>query len=85
MIDFGNVSDHLTSENTCNVADIANRLQIGITYPSNFNDVFTNYVINLALEDASDILCKHCNRTIDVTHPVYIKATLCPNCGNSCK
>ncbi|HML07310.1 MAG TPA: hypothetical protein VK430_04175 [Xanthobacteraceae bacterium] len=78
-IDYGNYADWIATKKS-DVSELLNEFVIP-TFPRNFERSIKDYTINIAVIANEKGECKSCGRIFDLSHPVYMKAKICPGCA----
>lgn len=79
LVDFGNYVDHIETRNS----DISVLLSEGVLakFPSDFQDNFNNYVVDISVIESEYIKCPECTKSFSIEHPVYKTASMCMHCA----
>lgn len=79
MVDFGNYVDWITTKST----DLSSLLAESVLarFPDGFSERYGDFVIDVAGIEADTLSCPSCRKKVEKSHPVFVKAGICPSCA----
>lgn len=79
IVDFGNYVDWITTKST----DLSSLLAESVLakFPDDFGDRYKDFVIDVSATEVDILNCLACRKKVEKTHPVFVKAGICPQCA----